>query len=191
MTKVRSARASRPLTRERLEKAALAYLERFDSSAENLRRVLARRVERAARRDAADREQGRAWIADVVAKAVKLGLVDDRRYAEARTMTLRRAGRSGRAIRLGLASKGVAADDIDGAMAQLGDDPETSELAAAITFARRKRLGPYRLEAQRSAMRERDFAAMSRAGFGYDLVKRVLLASSVDALESELTSSSS
>jgi regulatory protein len=189
MTHPRPPRApakSSPLTRERLEAAALAYLERSDSSVENLRRVLMRRVERAARRDAADRGQARLWVAAVIDKVAALGLVDDRRYAEARGMTLRRAGRSARPIRLGLAGKGVAPEAIDAAMARAEEDPGAAERAAAIAFARRRRLGPYQPEGERAAMRQRDLAAMSRAGFGYDLVRGVLLARSVEDLESEL-----
>lgn len=48
-------RPTPPLTAEALENAALVYLARYQTSAENLRRVLARRVERAARVGGADR----------------------------------------------------------------------------------------------------------------------------------------
>ena len=39
----------KPPTQERLEKAALHYLERYAASSEGVRRVLMRKVERAAR----------------------------------------------------------------------------------------------------------------------------------------------
>ena len=56
----------KPPTRERLEKSALHYLERFAASAEGLRRVLMRKVERAAREGLADRAQGALDVAFVV-----------------------------------------------------------------------------------------------------------------------------
>jgi len=57
------------------------------------------------------------------------------------------------------------------------------DLAAAIAFARRRRIGPFRLDAARDASRERDLAALGRAGFGYELARRVIEAESVEELE--------
>ena len=93
-----------------LERAALHYLERFASSAENLRRVLSRKVERAARHhEDIDREAAAGWIDDLIARYRQSGLLDDKVYAEARTTSLHRRGASARKIRLSLAQKGVAA----------------------------------------------------------------------------------
>src|SRR3954453_1635711 len=99
-------RVPRAVTPAYLDRAALAYLERFASSAENLRRVLRRKVERRCRARGENAAPFLALIDDVVARALRGGLVDDRRYAEARTATLRRRGASARAIGAKLASKG-------------------------------------------------------------------------------------
>ena len=53
-------RVPRPATPERLEKAALAYLERFAASSESLRRVLRRRVRRSAELHGTDPAEGEA-----------------------------------------------------------------------------------------------------------------------------------
>jgi regulatory protein len=52
-----------------------------------------------------------------------------------------------------------------------------------VTLARRRRLGPYRPEADREARREKDLAALARAGFGYDIARTVIEASDIEALE--------
>ena len=165
-----------------LENAALYYLERYASSAENLRRVLSRRVDRAARVHEIDVADVHAQIDALIRRYEAAGLLDDRAYAETRVNSLRSRGGSTRLIRLKLRQKGVAPGAIDQALAD--DRSEVGELKAAIAFARRRRLGPYR-RTDRAAGRDRDLASMARAGFSYDLARRVVEAASVEALESE------
>src|SRR3954471_5129270 len=103
-------RAPRPpgkVTAAYVERAALAYLERFASSADNLRRVLTRKVERRCRLREEEPEPFLPLVDDVVRLIVASGLVDDRRYAEARTASLRRRGGSAQLIVAKLAAKGV------------------------------------------------------------------------------------
>ena len=166
-----------------LERAALHYLERFASSAENLRRVLLRKVERAARHhEDIDREAAAGWIDDLIARYRRTGLLDDKVYAEARTTSLHRRGASVRKIRLSLAQKGVATT-VEAALEDLGERVEGDvELQAAIALARRRRLGVYRLAAARADYRDRDLAALARAGFSYDIARRVIEAEDEAAL---------
>src|SRR4051794_33887978 len=101
-------RRRRMLDARALENAALHYVERYASSAENLRRVLQRKLKRAV-------EDGRAKIgADAVDALVErfraAGLVDDAVYAEGRVASLARQGASRRAIAQRLAAKGVERD---------------------------------------------------------------------------------
>jgi regulatory protein len=52
---------------------------------------------------------------------------------------------------------------------------ELSELEAARIWARKKRLGPFRQNPdERSARRERDLAALARAGFSFGTAKAVI-----------------
>jgi regulatory protein len=159
----------RAVTPAYLDRAALAYLKRFASSAQNLARVLKRKVERRCRMRAEDPAPFLALIDDVVARAVRGGLVDDRRYAEGRVASLRRRGGSARAIGAKLAAKGVPRETVAAALR----GGEADEIAAARALARRRRLGPYRT-ADRAAFRERDLAALARAGFGFAIARRVV-----------------
>lgn len=170
------------MSEEALGKAASLYLERYASSAENLRRVLMRRVIKAARGDSDAAVEGRAVVEALVARYVAAGLLDDKRYAEAKAAGLARAGASRYQIRGKLLQKGVARDEIDRAVAALDDSDEGSELAAAAALIRRKRLGPYRRPADRAAFRDKDVAALARAGFAFDLAQRLLRAADAEAL---------
>lgn len=158
-----------PVTPAYLERAAMAYLERYASSSANLARVLRRKVQTRCRLRGEDPQEALGLVDEVVRKALRTGLVDDARYAEGRVASLRRRGGSARAIRAKLAAKGLDRELVEGA---LGEDP-TDDEAAAHAFARRRRLGPYR-PGQREPHRDRDLAAMGRGGFSFDLARRVV-----------------
>ena len=145
-----------------------------------------RRVERSARAHGTDRDEGAAAIDEIVARFVRSGLVDDRAYAEARAGTLHRRGGSARKIRGTLMQKGVGEHDIEAALETLRDEAADPEFAAAVNLARRRRLGPFRAEDKREERREKDLAALARAGFGYDIARRVIEAASIDELEAEI-----
>jgi regulatory protein len=66
---------------------------------------------------------------------------------------------------------------------ELHTDPRQREWKAAIALARRRRLGPYRAAKDRQECRARDLAAMARAGFDYDVARKVIDAASVEALD--------
>ncbi len=162
-------------TREALDRAALRYLERFDSSAANLRRVLRGHVMRAARaHPGLDVDAAQRLVDELIERYQSSGLLDDKRYAESLAQGLRRRGSSRRAIQHKLRARGVSADTVDQAIALAGRDSEDAELDAARAFVRRRRLGPHRPEPERAARYERDLAALARAGFSFDVARRAL-----------------
>ena len=179
-------RPPKPATPERLHKAALHYLERYSSSTENLRRVLGRRIDRSARLHGTDRSEAATWVDGIVDKLTALGLLDDGRYAEGRALSLHRRGASLRKISGMLRQKGLDDDRIETALHTLKEEMPAPDLAAAIRLARRRRLGPWRDPARRGDRRDRDLAALARAGFAYDLAQKVIDADDPEQLEEAL-----
>jgi regulatory protein len=147
----------------------MSYLERYASSAENLRRVLRRKVDKRCRLRGEDPAEFHDMIDEVVAKSLKIGLIDDTRYAEARVATLRRRGGSARAIQAKLSAKGVDRGTIAAAL----EGEEGDESQAARAFARRRKLGPFR-PGERAPYRDKDLAAMARAGFRFDVARGII-----------------
>lgn len=164
-------------TIERLTRSAVHYLERYSSSQNNLRKVLERRILKACRHHGLDPADFSGMIDKVLKKFIDSGLVNDRTYAETKTASLRRRGGSRRKIEAQLAQKGVDRDTIRSVL----DDGAGTEEEAAGAYARRRRLGPFRNAADRAARREKDLAAMCRAGFSFDIAVRVIDAAEDDA----------
>lgn len=173
-------------TPEALNKAALRYIDRYATSRANLRRVLLARVERSARAHGTDRETGAAAVEQILQRLTEAGLLDDGAYAEGQARRHLRAGASGRFMRAKLAAKGLDRATIEQAVAGLAEQVSDPELTAALAFARRKRLGPYRPEAQRAERRERDLAALDRRGFDLEIARKIIDASDLAALEAEV-----
>ncbi|MDB5406411.1 MAG: regulator [Rhodospirillales bacterium] len=169
---------SRPITATSLENVATHYLERFAASTADLRRVLLRRVRRAAEDDdrtvaEARRSDGAALVEALIAKLQSAGILDDRRYAEIKAASLHRRGGSRRAVAARLAQHGVERELITHAIGAIDEDGGDTDLIAAVAFARRRRLGPYRA-GDAAPARPKDMAALARAGFDQNTARRVL-----------------
>lgn len=160
----REKRKPGPVTREYLFRAAVHYLERYASSSGNLARVLQRKILRRARERGEDPAAFAPLVDETVARILELKLVDDAAFAEAKVASLRRRGASKAQLNAKLAAKGVDRQTAAAAMAA----DETDEAEAARAYARRRRLGPHRTR-DRAQKRDRDVAAMMRAGFSFGL----------------------
>ncbi len=162
-----------PLDAAALERLALRYVERFATTRGKLADYLGRKI----------RERG--WDGDpadprgLAQRMADLGYVDDQMYAESKAAALARKGLGARRVTMALRQARVEEADTE-ALA-----PAIHERAreAALTFARRKRIGPFGPPTDDRAIRDRQLAAMMRAGHGFDLSRRIVHAR--DATEFE------
>ncbi len=157
-------------TEDRLIRSAIHYLDRYASSTENLRRVLSRKVMKAARAHDRDPAEFQALIERVVEKCRETGLVNDQAYAETKAASLARKGRSRRGIEAWLIAKGIDRSTAETALGDRGHE----DLEAARTYARRRRLGPWRADSIRADKRQNDLAALCRAGFSFQIAQQVI-----------------
>jgi regulatory protein len=170
------------ITPSYLENAALHYLERFASSSANLRRVMLRKIDRSIAHWGGAREDHLAQLDAVIAKLARLGYLDDAAYAEAKVRALHRQGKGTRTIRATLAAKGVGTEEAVAALDTLAEDVAEPDFAAAVRLAKKRRLGPFRRDGRADA-RNKDLAALARAGFDFDTCRRVIDAESAEVLE--------
>lgn len=183
----RQARKPRKITAKYLERAALHYLERYAASTDQLRRVLQRRVIKSARFHGDDPQEGFELIEALLIKLQEARYLDDRVFAASRARGRHNRGQSARAIAAYLKTKGISDEDISVALAERAEDQSNPELAAALTYCRKRRCGPYRPEEARQDYLNRDLAALARQGFSYDLARRIIDGDARD-LEGEVES---
>ncbi len=158
-----------------LDRMALRYVERYATTRAKLVQYLTRKL----------RERGQDGPVDIAALADRMAdlrYVDDRAFAEARVASMARRGLGPRRVRDALRHAGVGGDDAD-AVADAIDD---GAVAAAIAFARRRRIGPFATEPADRERREKQVGAMVRAGHGPTIARRIAAMQPDEDIESLL-----
>ena len=166
-------KVAKPLDEARLKDLALAYVARFATTGGRLDRYLKRKLRE--RGWAGEREPD---VPALVSRMVELGYIDDAVWAGAKSSDLLRRGYGKRRIGQALGEAGVA----EPIRARLAPSP-AAERRSACELARRKRFGPFDRNPPDPARREKQLAAMIRAGHGFETARAVIHASGEDALE--------
>ena len=153
-----------PISEADFERAAARHLDRYPSSIAGLRAVLDRRAWRSVAHHGGEPQDAAPIIDVVVDRCIELGLLNDDTYGRALVRRLRRRGQSRMQVHSQLVRKGIQSEICERLLDELSDGE--SELEAAYIYARRRRIGPYRVQTEPNREnRERDLAALARAGF--------------------------
>lgn len=166
-------RKARPLDQTALRDLALSYAARFATSAAKLEAYLLRKI-----RERGVAEDAGLDVRAVVDRLVELKYVDDEAYARARSGSLLRRGYGARRVEETLRHSGIAAE--------LRDDMAPSEYAqreAAIRLAQKRGFGPFAKLPVDPDKREKQIAAMARAGHGFAAARFVVEASDQEQLD--------
>ncbi len=162
MTSYRHTKIRNPLDTDALNRLALHYVGRYATTTAKLGSYLRRKV-----LERGWNESDPADIAAIVERCTALGYVDDRAFAETRAASLGRRGYGGRRIGAALQGAGI---DRDLAAEVMPDDD--AAYRAAEVYAQRKHIGAFGDGGTDPKIRQRQFAAMLRAGHSFDLAKR-------------------
>ncbi|CAI3927629.1 SOS response regulatory protein OraA/RecX [Commensalibacter communis] len=177
-----------------LQEYAMAYLARYSNTEKGLIRVLKAKLRRWAAKaeqggiDQSEIDeglrQGLQQIPQIIAKVKKIGIIDDHTFAEYKINSLIRSGRSQKVIQNKLLQKGVAFEVIQSVLDQYQD--KNSELLAALVYARKRRLGPFRRidREVNNETKQKEQASFARGGFSFVMVESVL---SMELAEAEET----
>lgn len=177
-------RKARPLDETTLKDMALSYVARFSTTGAKVEGYLARKIRE---RGVAEDDEGRTVSLDVtglVTRLIELGYVDDDAYARSKSRDLTARGYGARRVEQALWAAGVEEqvreDHVPG---------EAESRRAAVLLAKKRRFGPFGLHDDdeapeaRHKRREKQVAAMLRAGHSYEHVGFILDAASEDDIE--------
>ncbi len=152
---------------KKLLKYAVDYLSKYDSSKNNLVNVLKRKI---LRLNITNFEKKKLIdiIESIILKLEKNKFIDDDRYSATKILSLSNSGKSKNFIFNYLIKKGVSKSQIQNNLNLMKQDNENWELESARIFTKKKKL----LEKNESY--EKKLAKMARAGFSYDICKKIL-----------------
>lgn len=172
----RKARKKRPLDAASLRDLALHYAARYATTGAKLEAYLARKIRE---RGIAEDDDGRTRDLDVsglVTRLIELGYVDDDAYARARSRDLTARGYGKRRVEQALWAAGVE-EDLRGAHAP----SEAASRRAAILLAKKRgfgrfgsRIDPDAAQDVQRAAKEKQIAAMLRAGHDFEHARFIL-----------------
>lgn len=168
---------AKPLDEARLRDLALSYVARFATTGTRLERYLKRKL-----RERGWDGEGEPDLPALAARFAELGYIDDAVWAGAKSGDLLRRGFGARRIGQALSEAGV--DEATRAAVAPG---RWEQRQAAVDLARRKRFGAFSREpagAADPARRQKQLAAMVRAGHGFEIARRVIDAAGEAELES-------
>ena len=182
----RRQRRTDPLDETSLRDLALSYAARFATTAAKLEAYLVRKIRE---RGVAEDEDGRVRELDVtglVTRLVELGYVDDDAFARSRSRDLTQRGYGKRRVEQALWAAGIE----EQTRAQHAPD-EAAGRRAAMLFAKKRGFGPFARGVQSEEetpeaahkRREKQVAAMLRAGHLFDHIQFILAATDSEAVQ--------
>ena len=163
----------RPIDAARLDELALAYVARFATSRAKLEAYLRRKL-----RERGWAGEGDPPVAQVAARMVAAGYVDDAAFARIKSGSLLRRGYGMRRVAEALGAAGIGE-----ALREEVRPGEGAARRAALALARKRRFGPYAAGPLDRPLKEKQIAAMLRAGHPLDSARELVDAPTVEAAE--------
>jgi regulatory protein len=158
--------APRPLDAARLDELALGYVARFGTTQAKLRTYLKRKLF-----ERGWDGEGEPPVDALVERFAATGYVDDAAFARAKSGSLLRRGYGRRRVDQALGAAGV-----DETLRAEVAPAQTAQRRAALALARKRRLGPFGDPPIDRKAREKQVAAMLRAGHPLDSIRALLAA---------------
>ncbi len=160
-----------------LYNSGLAYLQRFPASSMHFRSVMMRKINKSCRHHIdQDINECITMLDKLIIKLQELSLLDDAAYLKGMIVSLRKRGLSSAQIYNKLQQKGYKRNNIESELKKHDKDEYDSEyegdVHAALIFARKKKLGLFDIMQKRDP--EKSLATMARAGYSYEVSKKIL-----------------
>ncbi len=153
-------------SKENIKKYALNYLNRYASSKKNLKNILLRKSKKFNNNE----KEMKIHIKNILDELQKENIINDERFANSIAFNYAQTGKSKKFIKFKLLQKGINIDDINNALKNLEEENPDFEIQSAINFARKKKLGKF----GNSLNKKNDLSKMARAGFSYEIIKKVI-----------------
>ena len=152
---------------KKLLKYSVDYLSKFDSSKKNLKDILKRKIFKL-KNNSSEKKILLNSIERIIEKLEKNNFISDNRYLLSKINYLSQSGKSIKYISNYLLKKGIDKQDIENGINKFNNDNLNWEINSAQLFAKKKKL------LDSDEVYEKKLAKMARAGFSYEICKKIL-----------------
>ena len=160
-------------TVEEIKELALKYLDKYQPSKKSLQIYLFRKAIDA-QSNTIEKSEIIKKIDIVLDDLEEKGILNDTLYSEIKSKNFLKRGYSLNKIRQHLSQKGIGSELLKQTIEKIQNDNTNPDFYSAIRICKKRRLGPYRPDANKEIFYKKDMGVLARSGFSYDLSKEVL-----------------
>ena len=152
---------------------AYAYVEKYAPSKQQLKTYLLKKylkisVSNVKKQDVND------LIDIVLSDLEKNKFINDKFYSDSKAKSMIQRGNSINKIRNYLLGKGINSQFIKDTVEKIKDKNSDQDFFSAIKLCKKKRIGPARIEDNRSLFYKKDISLLARNGFDFETSKKVM-----------------
>jgi regulatory protein len=173
MIHIRNKKKTLQVTVEEMRNFALAYLEKYAPSKQQLKTYLLKKYLKTSVPNV--KKQDVTNLIDVVLSDLeKNKFINDKFYSESKARSMIQRGNSIIKIRNYLIGKGINDEFIKGTIEKIKDQNSDQDFFSAIKLCKKKRIGPSRAEDNRPLFYKKDISLLARNGFDFETSKKVM-----------------
>ena len=173
MIPIRNKKKTLKVTVEEMRNFAFIYIEKYAPSKQQLRTYLLKKylktsISSIKKKDVSD------LIDIVLSDLEKNKFINDKFYSESKAKSMIQRGSSINKVRSYLVGKGIKDQFIKETISKINDDNSDQDFFSAIKLCKKKRIGPARIEDNRSLFYKKDISLLARNGFDFETSKKVM-----------------
>ena len=173
MIPIRNKRKTLQVTVDEMRNFALAYVEKYAPSKQQLRTYLLKKYLKLSVPNV--KKQDVTNLIDIVLSDLeKNKFINDKFYSESKAKSMIRRGSSINKIRNYLIGKGVNDEFIKDTVDRINEDNSDQDFFSAIKICKKKRIGPARIDDNRPLFYKKDISLLARNGFDFETSKKVM-----------------
>ena len=173
MIPIRNKRKTLQVTVDEMRNFALAYVEKYAPSKQQLRTYLLKKYLKLSVPNV--KKQDVTNLIDIVLSDLeKNKFINDQFYSDSKAKSMIQRGSSINKIRNYLIGKGINSEFIKDTVNKIQDKNSDQDFFSAIKICKKKRIGPARIEDNRTLFYKKDISLLARNGFDFETSKKVM-----------------
>ena len=173
MIPIRNRKKSLNVTVEEMRDFALAYVDKYAPSKQQLKTYLLKKYMKLSASDIRKKDVNKL-IDIVLIDLEKSKFINDKFYSESKAKSMIQRGNSINKIRNYLIGKGINDEFIKDTVEKINEDNSDQDFFSAIKICKKKRIGPARVDDNRILFYKKDISLLARNGFDFETSKKVM-----------------
>ena len=173
MIPIRNRKKTLKVTVEEMRNFAFTYVEKYAPSKQQLKTYLLKKYLKTSVQNV-KKHDVKNLIDIVLSDLEKSRFINDKFYSESKAKSMIQRGNSINKIRNYLLGKGINSEFIKETIERINNENSDQDFFSAIKLCKKKRIGPARIEENRTLFYKKDISLLARNGFDFETSKKVM-----------------